>query len=60
VQDYYPYIIIYVEEYVQFGIDEMRKYWGVSTDDRASAVLNVLDSLESQLGTFTINTAGMN
>jgi hypothetical protein len=25
VQDYYPYIITYVEEYVQFGIDEMRK-----------------------------------
>ena len=60
VQDYYPHIIMYVEEYVQFAIDEMRHYWGVSTDARASAVLNVLGSLESQLGTFTINTAGMN
>ncbi|CAE7218123.1 hypothetical protein PTTW11_10992 [Pyrenophora teres f. teres] len=32
----------------------------IITDARASAVLNVLGSLESQLGTFAINTAGMN
>ncbi|CAN9282975.1 unnamed protein product [Alternaria alternata] len=60
VQDYYPAIILHVETYVQYAIDQMRQYWGVSTDARAPAVLNILASLESQLGTLTINTAGMN
>jgi hypothetical protein len=59
-QDYYPWVILFVTEYVQIGIDDMRRYWGVSTDDRAPAVLNVMASPKSQLGGLTINTANMN
>jgi hypothetical protein len=33
---------------------------GASMDARAPAVLDVLASLESQLGTLTINTVNMN
>ncbi|CAN9123838.1 unnamed protein product [Alternaria alternata] len=28
VQDYYPAIILHVETYVQYAIDQMRQYWG--------------------------------
>jgi len=60
VQEYYPTVILHVETYVHYAIDQMRQYWEVITEARAPTVLNILASLESQLGTFTINTAGMN
>lgn len=61
VQDFFGvYIIGHTREFVQFGIDEMRRNWGVRTGALALQINEELRSLEDQLANLSINTANMN
>jgi hypothetical protein len=59
-QDYYPWVILQTTGWIQRTIDTMRRYWGVSTDERTSTVLKILGSLELQLTGLSIDTSRMN
>lgn len=61
VQDFFGvFLIDHTRDFVQFGIDEMRKNWAVRTGPVARQIIGQLRSLEEQLGNLAINTANMN
>lgn len=60
VQDFFGvFLIDHTRSFVQWGIDEMRKYWAVRTGEDADLILGQLDSLEAQLANLAIKTDGM-
>lgn len=59
-QDKFPYVVLRMTVWAQSTITTMRGYWGPSTDGRSRTVLEILNSLESQLAGLTIDTSRMN
>ena len=60
VQDFYPWLVSHTQNFVREGISLTRQYWGVSTNELAPAVLEILNNLQSQLDSLTIDTSRMN
>ncbi|RYP65975.1 hypothetical protein DL771_008022 [Monosporascus sp. 5C6A] len=54
--DFFAWLVLHTRDFVQNGINRMRRYWGAVTNDIAEQVLEILRSLESQLEELEINT----
>jgi hypothetical protein len=53
-----PFVTKY-RDWCQATITELRKYWGVRTDDDSQEILDGLSSLEAHLSTLAIDTTGI-
>ncbi|EJT79718.1 hypothetical protein GGTG_04802 [Gaeumannomyces tritici R3-111a-1] len=58
VRDYYPWLTRYTRTFCSDLIAEMKKYWGVSTGDKAMQVLEALSKMSDEIERISIRTAG--
>lgn len=58
-EDFFTWLIIHTQNFVESGITQMRRYWGVSTSDAAPQVLEILRSMEDELKNLDIDTRGL-
>lgn len=57
-EDFFAWLILHTRNFVQYGIDQMRRYWGVGTNEITNEVLEILRNLEDQLNRLSIDTSG--